>query len=316
MKLIFPSFCEQFACKASDCSDNCCIGWEIDIDADSLAYYNSVSGPLGEKLRREIDCTDTPHFRLDEKERCPFLQADNLCEIICSLGKEHLCNICRDHPRYYAWFGTRKEGGIGLCCEAAAELILTQPLPMTFIETEIPDEQCDSPDAGLLALLTDTREEMFALLADTNIPLTEAFGRLLDAAELLEQNPVFQPIPQTEYPYAPPMRELLEELLAQEAMDSAWHPYLQSILPYTESCSPFPIEADGYLRRIASYFLQRYLLKAAFDGELYDRILFAAESTAVIGFCYSAELQKHGILPFQTAVQIAKNYSKEVEYDT
>ena len=316
MKRILPNYCEQFVCKASNCTDNCCIGWEIDIDTDTLTKYQTVGGILGDKLRKEIDCTETPHFRLGADARCPFLQDDNLCEIICQLGESHLCQICRDHPRYYTWLGTRVEGGIGLCCEAAAELILTQPLPMTFIETEIPDEQCDAPDAGLLALLTEIRDEMFSLLADTSIPLPETFGRLLDAAELLEHNPVPQPIPQTDYPYEPPTRKLLEELLTQEAMDNAWHPYLQSILPYAESCSTFPKEADGYLRRIASYFLHRYLLKAAFDGEPYDRVLFAAESTAVIGFCYACELQEHGTLSLETAVQIAKNYSKEVEYDT
>ena len=44
----------------------------------------------------------------------------HLCRTILTLGEEKLCNICTEHPRYYEWFGSVKEGGIGLCCEEAA----------------------------------------------------------------------------------------------------------------------------------------------------------------------------------------------------
>ena len=34
--------------------DSCCAGWEIDIDEDSYAYYNSVEGPFSKRLKESI----------------------------------------------------------------------------------------------------------------------------------------------------------------------------------------------------------------------------------------------------------------------
>ena len=42
MILRVPEYYEKFSCIASRCKDSCCAGWEIDIDEDSYAYYNSV----------------------------------------------------------------------------------------------------------------------------------------------------------------------------------------------------------------------------------------------------------------------------------
>lgn len=55
-----PSYYKNFRCIGSACTDNCCIGWEIEIDADTLAYYQTVSGSFGEKLRASISL---PHRR-------------------------------------------------------------------------------------------------------------------------------------------------------------------------------------------------------------------------------------------------------------
>ena len=36
MKLRIPSYYEEFSCIADKCKDNCCIGWEIDIDEETI----------------------------------------------------------------------------------------------------------------------------------------------------------------------------------------------------------------------------------------------------------------------------------------
>ena len=33
------------------CKHNCCIGWEIDVDEEKLAYYKHVQGALGDRLK-------------------------------------------------------------------------------------------------------------------------------------------------------------------------------------------------------------------------------------------------------------------------
>ena len=112
-----PFYYNTFKCIADKCSDNCCIGWEIEIDSDTAEYYKSVGGAFGKRLSENI--SEENSFIL-KGERCPFLNEKNLCDIIINCGEEHLCQICRDHPRYFEWFADKKEGGIGLCCEEAA----------------------------------------------------------------------------------------------------------------------------------------------------------------------------------------------------
>ena len=40
MKYYLPDYYEEFKCIAQKCKHSCCVGWEIDIDDDTLAYYN------------------------------------------------------------------------------------------------------------------------------------------------------------------------------------------------------------------------------------------------------------------------------------
>ena len=64
------------------------------------------------------------HFRLTEDERCPFLQQDGLCELICAFGEDALCDICALHPRFYEVVGSYELAGLGLSCEAVCDLLL------------------------------------------------------------------------------------------------------------------------------------------------------------------------------------------------
>ena len=128
MKLIAPSYYKKFKCIADKCKNSCCVGWEIDVDAETDAFYQSVGGELGKRLAENIDRSgEIPHFKLCDGERCPFLNKNGLCDVITELGEGALCQICADHPRYRNFYSDRTEIGLGLCCEAAAELILYFP---------------------------------------------------------------------------------------------------------------------------------------------------------------------------------------------
>ena len=56
-----PQFYDKFLCTGDKCTDNCCIGWEIDVDEDSLERYKQVGGELGKRLRENIS---DRHFAL------------------------------------------------------------------------------------------------------------------------------------------------------------------------------------------------------------------------------------------------------------
>ena len=94
---IYPDYYKEFKCIAGACRHTCCAHWEIDIDEESLARYKRDGIPY---ISEE---GDDPHFELKE-DRCPFLNHENLCELILEHGEDYLCQICRDHPRFRNYF--------------------------------------------------------------------------------------------------------------------------------------------------------------------------------------------------------------------
>ena len=46
MKIFAPSYYKNFKCLADRCTHSCCIGWEIDVDADTLLRYEQLTGDL------------------------------------------------------------------------------------------------------------------------------------------------------------------------------------------------------------------------------------------------------------------------------
>lgn len=317
-----PSCYDTFRCIADKCKDNCCIGWEIEIDRATADRYHAVPGAFGDRLRSCIHFGETPYFIPTAQDRCPFLNADNLCDIITQLGESSLCQICSDHPRFFEWFGTVKEGGLGLCCEEAARLILTEPFKL--VETEIPDEDCDLPDAVLFDCLTKAREEIFCILQNDTV--SAALCRTLDFGEIMQEhtdNGCFAlPEKITEIPPENGnLPEILTFLQTLEAIDGSWHETLHDacerigdICGFRERFAKENPQVSGYLRNIAIYFSWRYFLKGAFDGEFLSRVKLAAVSTAVIGCLYIKQWLECGTLTLTDCAEIAKNYSKEIEY--
>ena len=312
MLLRMPGYCEKFRCIADKCKDSCCIGWEIDIDRKTAAYYESIGGEFGERLRDNIadGC-----FVLDKDERCPFLNDRGLCDIIIELGEDKLCQICSDHPRYFEWFGSVKEGGIGLCCEEAARLILSED--HTVHESEVPDEDCDEYDAELFLLLTKARECIITHLQ--NDRLAEAVSGMLDFAEQLQYNmdngiyelPAWEHSTRPERPDISAVFACFSEL---EPIDPDWPVYLSECLRKAENVTALPETDEIYLRRSAVYFIYRYFLKGVFDGEIVSRVKLAAVSTWMTGCLWECERMSGGDCGFEQKCLIARNYSKEVEY--
>lgn len=116
----------EFVCIADRCKHSCCIGWEIDIDDDTFRMYQEIPGTFGEYVRSRIATEEdgTHHFILGEDERCPFLNEQNLCELILNLGEDALCDICSEHPRFYVESEDGFHMGYGLCCEEAGRILL------------------------------------------------------------------------------------------------------------------------------------------------------------------------------------------------
>ena len=172
-----PSYYKNFRCIAGACRHSCCIGWEIDVDDDTLREYRRHPDIL-----RHIDTSAEPaHFRLTADERCPFLNKCGLCEIILRHGEDALCQICADHPRFRNFYDSRLETGLGLCCEAAARLILgtTDRVTLEILGNEAENEPESEEETAFFAL----RDRLFAIAQDRTKSVRERMDALLGAAQ-------------------------------------------------------------------------------------------------------------------------------------
>ena len=318
MLLKMPLYCKEFRCIADKCKDNCCVGWEIDIDPSSAEYYKSVKGDFGEKLKENIVRGEVCSFRL-KNERCAFLNDCNLCEIIINLGEDKLCQICGDHPRYFEWFSTVKEGGIGLCCEEAARIIVTNEERFGTFEVPCDDEGCDDCSAELYDVLSFARQEIIAVLENREISLKTAVASVLDYVCELQfriDNYNFEKLPiAVRYPdeKKADVKGFLSSFTELEPIDDNWQEYLKRLID-NEGFKSAEQKTDRYLRNIAVYFIWRYFLKGVYDEEIVSKTFLMAVSVAMIKQMYSLAVACGDSADGENCSILAKNYSKEVEY--
>lgn len=157
MKTIVPDYYEKFHCIASSCRHNCCIGWEIDIDENTEQRYLSCSRSSEDAMakdfrenvrfssRRQKRNGRPSHFILKgPEERCPFLTEEGLCRIILEKSERWLSQVCTDHPRFRNFYPDHVELGLGLTCEEACRVVLSEEKPVTYHYLSEPGEEAEN----------------------------------------------------------------------------------------------------------------------------------------------------------------------------
>ncbi len=289
MNLYAPDYYQEFACIHQRCRHNCCIGWEIDIDKETYDRYREEAGAFGKRLSQGICHGTEPHFCLGEGERCVFLNPDNLCDIILHLGEDALCQICADHPRFRNFFTDREELGLGLCCEAAAELILQREAKTRLVCLSGEKEEAEPQELAFFAL----RERIFERLQDRELSIRE---RMQNIAE--------------EYEISLPVRgyaawaEILRRL---ERLDSEWENSIERLSQIKEIPQTFGKEREIAYEQLLGYFIYRHLPEGLYDGRIRARIAFALISTELL-MALSAQSS------MEELIDIARAYSAEIEY--
>lgn len=302
MKVYVPNYYKKFKCTADKCSHNCCIGWEIDIDADTYKKYMNTGGEFGKRLRRGISYNgESASFILARSERCPFLNSDNLCDIILNLGEDSLCEICAMHPRYRNFFGTREERGLGLCCEAAARLILTEDKKIRLEEAECAAE--DNREESI------DEEQMFLSLRDGILEVLQ--NRILSIDDRIEK--LFE-----DYGIDLPDRTLgewSEIYLGLERLDEKWTEYLKKLKGKDfVVCDMSEGAAANALEQILVYFILRHLSDGIYDGRLYERAAFAILSLRIICAVCVYSISEDTEVSVDGLIETARLYSLEIEY--
>ena len=176
MRLFAPRYYEQFKCIADRCRHSCCVGWEIDVDADTLAYYQALEGEIGTRIRAGLAQGEEGAYFAMCEGRCPNLDEKGLCRIISALGEEALCDICREHPRFYNEVGEDLEVGLGAACEAAAALILAADDYASFVLLE--GEAQESPLTVCDFEAREWRARLYEKLNDARFPYEQRLARV------------------------------------------------------------------------------------------------------------------------------------------
>ena len=328
MKLCMPEYYKQFKCIAEKCSDNCCIGWKIDIDEKTFSKYNQLTDDFGKKLNENIKKDKQKSFILDEKERCPFLNNENLCEIFINLGENNLCKICTEHPRYYEWFDGIKEGGIGLCCEEAARIILSQNKKFSTYTINIPFEDCEEYDNSIYVYLKNARNRIIDFLDNSPLPFELRIRNILQFSEDLQNNIDNNNLKPVNFSYKELVlnvihnkQPLFDTFLDLEPLDNNWIPYLKRCINSYNSYKyrlpefrKYTSELSHYLKNISIYFVWRYFLKGVFDLDILSKTKLFVVSILMIETLFFNNWLEKGTLTLEDCSTIVKNYSKEIEY--
>ena len=283
MKLFAPEYYSDFKCIADKCRHSCCIGWEIDIDGETLTKYSEMKAEYAGNIRASIEQGDAPHFKLCADGRCAHLDDLGLCRIISNIGEGALCAICREHPRFYHTAGGKREVGLGLCCEEACRIVLSSDGYGDFTEIGEIDDEGYEFDFDTAA----QRAKIYLILSDRDLPYDERLQKIYE----------------------------IHGFTAETFAGDGWNEILED-LEYLEEehraliCDFSDASADGHekeLERALAYFVYRHCSPAENAEEFRTGVGFAL-------FCERLLSSMAKNNPATPITDLARILSEEIEY--
>ena len=265
---------DLFHCTASACPDTCCQEWDIQVDPETAALYQSLPGSLGERVRKALHEGDGETVITLIDNHCPLQDSSGLCSIQAALGEQALCQVCREFPRLHHDYGSFMELGLELSCPEAARLLLTTPYtPATCLE--IPGGSEPDYDTDAMEILLSTRETARSILLEESLPISRRLILLFfygcHAQQLLDGEDPGPFDREASLETAALMGKsgdlnaLLQFFSHLEILTPQWKSLLEN--GNQPAASPF-------CKNLALYLVGRYWLQAVSDYDLYCRVKF------------------------------------------
>ena len=283
MKLYAPKYYKSFKCIADKCEHSCCIGWEIGVDGETLEKYERLSGGYGDTVKSSISYDGDPHFKLCASDRCPHLNDQGLCKIILNLGEGYLCDICRNHPRFYNYTDVA-EVGIGMSCPETARIILSSPDYISMEEIGAVSADGEIEFNGRII-----RGNVYATLSDSSLNYGERLAKIYGDYDISFGDDAVW----------------LKKLSELEYLDER---HRNLFMNYSSLCRP--VGVDQYLERFLAYLIYRHCTEA-FDEE---------DFTHRLSFCLFCErlaesmIISEGASSLGEVAKLASIISEELEY--
>ncbi len=287
MQLTAPLYYKQFKCIADKCRHGCCSRWEIDIDTPALEHYRALDNGIRDTI--EFDNDGTAHFKLCKNGSCPHLTQNGLCSIILNHGNEYLCDICREHPRFYNNTGISVEVGLGASCEEACRLILES-------------------------------EDYITMQSIGNIDGQEEF--LPDFFAVKERSRIYRTLSDTFLTYSERLRALYKQYGVSPDIlsDTEWQDIINS-LEYLDSNNKALFSGYSYitqtplaLQQLAERYLAYLIYRHTSTAETKE------DFCSALGFCFFCErllvylLSKEKNISIDTVIEYSRIISEEIEY--
>ena len=298
---IYPTYYKKFKCIANRCTDSCCKGWDVVVDDETDAYYGTVQGEFGDKIRR-LTRTDSDGDRvfISQNGRCPFWNKDMLCDIFINLGEKHLCKTCMSFPRIIQDYTAFSEHLLSFACPEAARLMLKEKdAYRNFTNTQYDFFNCNY-DVELMKFLLEARKNTAKIFLDAEYSFAENLreclfynqqiqnilaGEEIDSACVVHNDVQF-------------IFSLHREL---EIMSAEW----KAILDRSDFSHEISTKYDGMFKTLAFYYIYRYYLTAL---DSYD--VLSTIKRIVCAYFVLGNMLKLG----EPTEKLFALYSKEVEH--
>lgn len=353
MQYTVPHYYKKFRCIAGECPDTCCAGWQIQIDPASLRKYRKIKGPLGNRLKNEINWKEGC-FR-QYNGRCAFLNENDLCDLYLEGGGTRaFCRTCRTYPRHIEEFEGLREISLSLSCPAAADLILNCGEPVRFLHAE--DEKEDEPYEGfdffLFTKLEDARDLILRILQDRAHPFSLRAAASLalahDLQQRIDKNALFETDSLFDRYSSPGMWTWFEARLSAlelsedhtekrnatenalfsildrlEVLRDDWMPYLVDArrtlknapaLQREEERSFSDLFTDRTAEQLLVYFVFTYFCGAVYNGNACGKMKFSFAGMILIRELVRAEWLRNPDITRESILHTACRYAREVEH--
>ena len=335
-----PSYYSSFRCLGGACPDTCCRDWDIVLDPETIADYQSAPPSLAQRLQSSltIDEDGDTCFRLDEHGMCTMLTEDGLCAIQKEWGESHLCGHCAAYPRFIEEYGHLTEASLALSCPEVARLLLTAP---AFEVEEKDDGHPDLPfpdiPPELMLGLEISRKKALDMMTQRRYTLWDRLQGILHMAHSLQNRIDAQEYSTMAGVDAVPcssspsdcktfIQSLCRFFASLEPLRTSWPQRLVQCCQrlevlsqeeYQVLCRDFEAQFpqwQQHLTNVAAYLLFRHWHKTVNDDQLYPRTAFFAASTVLLYHLFLVEWAQSHTLAQAQEITICCVFSREVEH--
>ena len=253
MRRVRPDYYEKFQCIADRCTITCCQEWKIGVDNETNRKWKKLLPPdtvVDKKKNLSAYTVKKDGMRvivLDEKLRCPFLNEEKLCRLVCTYTDRVLSDTCTQFPREVHRFSTHEEETLMPCCPAVIDIWKdAKEIVFPKVDREYKD------------LLFAIREHMMELLEDSTQrledQLKQGFYILLElnkqdsltmqlineyfsSESVAQLREAIAQIPMDELDSMDECNELLQDLAFNYQKEGLYKKYLDPILLQAEKLS-------------------------------------------------------------------------------